>query len=153
MPPRLSDEEKKRRGTFRADQSAEVRDKKLAAKVITGVFLSKIPEPKLPLGERGSIRRDKYDELAQMLKDQGNLTSLTVDWAEIAAGAWGDMHDAMSKGKPIPKHIYEAYKSITNKILIAEKVPNIGSPGKQNKFEGHGWSHKAGSQVRLIKAS
>lgn len=153
MVGRLTDEEKKKRGTFRADQSAEALDKKIASKIITGVFISKIPEPSMPLGKRGDLRYDKYMELAQLMMDQGNLTTITVDWAQVAAAAWGDMHDALAKGKQIPKHTMETYKSITNKILIAEKAPNIGTPAKQNKFEGHGWSHKAGSEIRLIKSA
>jgi hypothetical protein len=154
MPPqRLSDEEKKRRGTFRANQSADAQRARLASKIVTGVFLSEIPEPTLPLGEKGSVRRNEYDRLAQMLYEQGNLTHITLRLAEVAANTYGQMHDALSTGKTVSKHLGDLYYRTIAKLEVLEKAPNIASPGKKNKFEGHGWAHKAGSAVRLIKSA
>ena len=48
---RLSDEEKKRRGTFRADTSEEAHRARAAEKIVSGPWLSQIPKPTLPLGD------------------------------------------------------------------------------------------------------
>lgn len=50
---RLSDEEKKRRGTFRPDNSAEVYNARAAEKIVSGPWLTRIPDPELPLGKLG----------------------------------------------------------------------------------------------------
>lgn len=153
MPGPISDEEKKRRGTFRADESKQARINRAAQKIITGVFLTKIPEPSFPLGPKGSVRRDEYDQITKMLFEQGKLTEVNVKWAEAAAITKGEIHAALEAGKNVSSKNIEAYKAILSKLDIAEKSHNIASPGKQNKFEGHGWSHKAGAPVRIIRAA
>lgn len=136
----LSDEEKKRRGTFREDTSEAVRLANVAAKVVTGPWLDRIPEPTLPLGEVG---RKKYEELARQLFDQSKLTLVTQMHAEVAAGQYEKIYALRTADKhPSASDITQLQRAL-DALKIAEDAPPINNPaGKKNKFTVCGFSNR-----------
>lgn len=137
---RLSDSEKKRRGTFRADQSEEVMTEAAAAKVVSGPWLSSIPDPELPLGETG---KKKYDELTKALFDQNKLTAITRLLAEQAAMLFEQQYLRLSAGKPIPASLSDKLQRALSQLKIAEDAKPIANPeGKRNRFAGSGFSSR-----------
>ena len=136
---RLTDEEKKRRGTFRPDMSEEVYKARAAEKIVTGPWLKQIPEPECPLGEVG---RRKYDEFTRQLFDQNKLTSVTQMYAEIASGLFEKIHSLKAAGKhPTGSDVTQLQRAL-DALKIAEDAPKIANPGKQNKFASCGFSSR-----------
>jgi hypothetical protein len=147
---RLSDQEKKARGTFRADMSEEVYAARAAEKIITGPWLKEIPEPILPLGEVG---RKKYDEFTRQLFDQNKLTQVTQVQAEVAAAQFDKIFAIRSAGKqPSASDVTQLQRALDS-LKIAEDAPKIANPGKQNKFAGAGFANRAAPAFRIRRAA
>lgn len=142
----LSDDEKIKRGTFREDWSEEAIAARNAAKVVTGVFLPRVPEPGFPLNEIG---RKKYDQLASLLLNQNKLTTVTCDDCERMAVMHQQMHACLESGKRVPMELIKRMDSISVRLRIAEDAPAIANPGKKNRFEGSGFSNSRTSPIRL----
>lgn len=134
---RLSDAEKIARGTFRKDQSEEVYAARAGAKVITGVFLPRIPDPSIPLSEVG---RGKYDELTNLLFEQNKLTVVTCGDCERMAVMHQQMHERLSAGKNVPMDLIKRMDAISLRLRIAENAPTIADPTAKNKFANCGFS-------------
>src|SRR3546814_13678029 len=80
--PRTTDEEKKKRGTYRADRSSTAYAERDAEKIVTGVSFSEIPIPSMPLDNYGKAT---YQKWAKLLLEQGKLTSVTASHCETIA--------------------------------------------------------------------
>lgn len=105
--------------------------------VVTGVFLSKIPEPDYPLGTFG---RRKYDEFTRMLYDGGKLTLVSVARASVAARFAEKLHVMALEGKyPTASDMTQLQRALDS-LGIAEDAPPIASPGKTNKFAHSGFA-------------
>lgn len=143
---RLTDEEKKRRGTFRADQSDAVYAAKAAEKVVIGPWLTAIPKSTIPLNEIGQA---KYDELTNLLFNQNKLTTVTCGDCERMAVMHQQMHERLSNGKPVPMDLIKRMDAISVRLRIAEDAPPIANPNERNRFEGSGFSNSRSSPYRL----
>jgi hypothetical protein len=137
---RLSDEERRKRGTFRPDRTDAARDAMAVQKVVNGPWLREIPPPELPLSEIG---KGKYHELTRILFDQNKLTLVTRMLAEQAASLHQEIHRRMVAGKPVPASLSTQMQRALGQLKIAEDAPAIANPaGKQNKFAGCGFSSR-----------
>ncbi len=148
--PRIGDEEKKRRGTFRADESEAVLNAKAGAKVITGIFLPKVPDPEMPLN---AVGRAKYDEIAALLFEQNKLTKVTCMDCEILALHWQGIQARIEAGKAPSSDSLKQFASITQRLRIAEDAPAIADPTRRNKFDSIGNAAGVLSTFRLRKAT
>lgn len=143
---RISDEEKKRRGTFHADRSEEVYAKRAGEKVVIGIFLTRVPEPTIPLNEVG---RAKYLEIATLLLNGNKLTSVTCGDCERMAVMQQQMHDRLAAGKSVSMDMIKRMDSISVRLRIAEDAPAIANPNQKNRFAGSGFSNNRASPYRL----
>lgn len=146
---RKSDAQKIAEGTYRTDRSDEVYAARNAAKVITGVFLSKIPEPELPLGE---VARKKYFELAQMLFDNNTLTSVSCMLCQSTAMIWEKIYRIAESGKTVPASVMHQFNQMMRDLKVAENAPAIANPNQKSRFEGSGFSNSRSSPYRLRSA-
>lgn len=144
---RLSDEEKKARGTFRADQSEEVYGAKRAATIITGPWLSSIPEPDFPLTDIG---RAKYDEWTQELFDQKKLTKIAVTRASALALQFQKIAKRASEGKDVSASDQAKFQSGLRDLDIAQHAKVTAEPGK-SRFADVGFADKKSSPIRLLR--
>jgi hypothetical protein len=143
----IGDAEKRRRGTYRPENSDAALAERAGAKVVTGPWLPAIPEPDLPLNEIG---RRKYDELAKSLFDQNKLTTATRDIAQQIAILHQGQYELLSSGKPVRASMVNEISKLLDKLKIAEDAPTIENPhGKINKFSGCGFSNRRDASVRL----
>lgn len=143
---RKSDAEKKAEGTFRESRSEEAYNAAAGARVITGVFLSKIPEPSLPLNKDG---RGQYDKLTKLLFEQNKLTEVTCGDCERMAVMHQQMVDRLNNGKNVPVDLIKRMDAISVRLRIAENATTIATPGAKNRFEGSGFSNTRVSTFRL----
>lgn len=143
---RKTDAEKKAEGTFRASRSEEVYNAAAGAKVVTGVFLARIPEPTIPLNAAGKAQ---YDKLTKLLFEQNKLTEVTCGDCERMAVMHQQMVDRLEKGKNVPIDLIKRMDAISVRLRIAENATTIASPGAKNRFEGSGFSHSRVSAFRL----
>lgn len=138
---RLSDADKIAKGTFRPSRSDDVYKVEAAAKVVTGPWLSSIPEPNLPLT---GIALQKYNEITKTLFDQNKLTMATVLTAEQYALQYGQQHARLTAGKPVSASTTLMLERMLRDLRIAEEAPVLASPGaKANKFRRTGFSIRA----------
>lgn len=147
---RLSDAEKKARGTFRPDQSDDAYNAKAAEKVITGPWLPSVPEPRLPLSPVG---RDKYFEYANFLFEQGKLTRVVCDDIERFAVMHQQAHARLEAGKTVSMDLIKKMDAIAQRLRIAESAPAIASPGARNKFASIGTASSVVRSFRLRRHS
>jgi hypothetical protein len=148
---RLSDEERKARGTFRSDRSDAERDAAKASKVVTGHWLPTIPPPTFPLNDVG---KKKYDELTRILFAQNKLTIVTQMQAEMAARQFEKIYTITAAGKdPSASDMTELAKAL-GQLKIAEDAPPIANPeGRINKFASCGFSTRRNASVRVRGSS
>ncbi|WP_370677628.1 hypothetical protein [Pleomorphomonas sp. PLEO] len=138
---RLSDAEKIAKGTFRPSRSDDVYKVEAAAKVVTGPWLSSIPEPNLPLD---GIARQKYDEITKTLFDQNKLTMATVLTAEQYALQYGQQFSRLTAGKSVSVSTTLMLERMLRDLRIAEEAPVLASPGERsNRFRRTGFSIRA----------
>lgn len=95
---RLSDNEKRLRGTFQANTSADAYGRKEVAKVLQFPVLREIPLPSFPLGGKGT---ETYNFWARKLLDSGLLTRLTLDKVEGLAMADDKLAARLKAGREI----------------------------------------------------
>ncbi|BCH33136.1 hypothetical protein MesoLjLc_50660 [Mesorhizobium sp. L-8-10] len=143
---RLTDTEKKRRGTFRAAESEAVFNARAAEKIITGVFLPRVPDPSLPLNEIGKA---KYVEFATLLLESGKLTKIVAEDCERYAVMHQQMHAKLEAGKMVPQQLLNAMDSLSRRLKIAEDAPPIANPNEKKRFNGVGFSNNRASPIRL----
>lgn len=146
---RLSDEEKKARGTFRPDQSDENYDDRAGAKIIAGPWLSEIPEPDYPLNDTG---RAKYDQWTKELFEQGKLTSVTVTQASALALLHQKIHRRAVEGKDVSAHDHAKFQSGLRDLNIAQHAKITAAPGK-NRWADIGFAGKKSTPIRLRRSS
>jgi hypothetical protein len=148
---RLSDAEKKARGTFRADKSDAVLDARAQARVFVGPWLDRIPEPEIPfITDTG---RDKYNELTRLLFDQNKLTAILRTWAEVAAHAFEEIAIIKGERKRPSASLFTQFNRAMEALQIADSAPVITNPeGKRNKFEGAGFASRLFKKTPLRRA-
>lgn len=142
----LSDAEKKRRGTFRADQSEEAYAAKRGEKVVQGPWLTVIPEPEMPLNPAG---RAKYDEITNLLFAQNKLTKVTCMDCEVLALHWQNVQARVAAGKAPSADSLKQISAITQRLRIAEDAPAIANPNEKSRFEGSGFANRRSTPFRL----
>lgn len=143
--PRLSDEEKKRRGTYRPSNEKKLEERRVA-KVIAGPWLTSIPEPEYVLNDVG---RAKYDELTGELFDQRKLTKITVTLASVAALMHQKFADMAENGKYPSANDVSKFQSALRELNIASHAKVTAAPGQKNRFAGSGFSNSRTSPIRL----
>lgn len=148
--PRLTDEEKKAKGTFRPSQSAAVYASNDAAKVITGVFLAKVSDPELPLC---AVGKKKYFELANLLMNGNKLTQVTRDYCEVVAVIWAQINQRLLDGKSPPMQMMVKYDQMMRELKIAEDAPAIADPTKKNKFSNVGFANTRSTPITLRRSA
>lgn len=148
---RLSDAEKKRRGTYRKDQSSRAHDKKVAEKVVAGPWLNKIPEPTLALDD---MARKRYFEIAQHLLDQGALTVMTCGTVQIVALRYAKLQKMLEEGKDPPTYLLNQIEKDNRKLEIAEtEAPTIGGPKKRARFAGAGFTQDRTAEITVRRST
>ncbi|MHB1086143.1 MAG: hypothetical protein ACYCZ0_00150 [Minisyncoccota bacterium] len=143
---RLSDAEKRARGTHHADQTEEIYAARAAEKVVVGPWLISVPEPTLPLDEIG---RAAYDKFTKILFDQNKLTTVTCGDCERLAVMQQQAHARLTAGKPVSMDLIKRMDSISVRLRIAENAPAIANQNQKNRFEGSGFSNNRASPIRL----
>jgi hypothetical protein len=142
----LTDEDRKKNGTFRESESEQAALAKAAEKIIAGPWLSSIPEPSVPLKPEG---RRKYDTITRLLFDQNKLTEVTWGQCELLAVMHQQMHDRLTDGKSVSADLMKRIDAVYAKLRIAENAPTLASPGAKNRFAGSGFSNSRSSAFRL----
>jgi hypothetical protein len=148
--PSLSDAEKKALGTFRQDRSEEVRLARDAAKIVTGIFLPKVPEPSLPLNEIG---RGKYFEIATLLFNDGKLSMIVVEDVQRYAVMFQQASARMTAGKHVSQQLLDAMDSLLRRLRVAESAKPLAPAEKGKRFDGAGFSNNRSSPLRLRSPS
>lgn len=138
--PILSDDEKKRRGTFREDRTEAALVERQASKIVNGPWLETIPPPVMPLGKVGL---DKYRELSTLLHSQNKLTTVTQMQAEVAARQYEKVYTiSVAGGQPSASDITQLQRALDS-LRIAENAAPISNPaGRINKFTGSGFANR-----------
>jgi len=145
---RLSDAEKKKRGTFRADKSEAVYEAKEASTVVAGPWLAKIPDPEYPLRDVG---RAKYDDLAKQMFDAGKLTSVTHLTLSTFCVLFQKIHTMMAEGREPSASDFTQMRGMLADLKIAEDAKVIANQdAKKNKFASAGFSNRRDASVRLL---
>lgn len=142
----LSDEEKKRRGTFDPRYSEENRTAAAAEKIITGVFLPRIPEPDLPLNDVG---RMKYFELTEIMLQAKTLTTVMKEYAQQYAALYQSMHSRMGDGKTVPAAMTRQIDVLLSKMRVAENAKPIDPTAPKKRFDKIGTLAPRSSPIRL----
>lgn len=143
---RLSDEEKKAKGTFRADESEAATLAKQAQKVITGPWLRDVPEPTITLD---AVGRAEYDRLTKLLLAGNKLTEVTCGDCERMAVMKQQMEARLTAGKSVPMELIKRMDAISVRLRIAEDAPAIANPNQKNKFATIGTANRVLSAFRL----
>ena len=147
---RLSDAEKKRKGTFRKDQSAQAHNAKAVKKVVAGPWLSKIPQPSLPLDE---VATKRYQEICQHLMDQGKLTVMTCEVVQAMALRHAKMKKMLDEGKDLPAYLIKEIQNDAKVLCIAEDPDQaVGTP-RRSRFAGVGFSQDRTAQVSIRRVT
>lgn len=147
---KLSDAEKKRKGTFRKDQSASAHRAKQAQKVVSGPWLQKIPDPTLKLDD---VARAKYFEYAQHLMDQGTLTKFTCETVQMAALRYSRLQSILDEDRVPPAYLINQIEKDLEKLTIAETAaPIVGGP-KRSRFAGVGFSQDRSAQISVRRVA
>jgi len=141
----LSDEERKKRGTYNEATSEEAALARAAEKIVAGPWLPKIPEPEMPLNQVG---RDKYFQIAQLLFDQNKLTQVTCDMCLNYATLFQSVHARLKAGKTVSVDASKRMDAILQKLRVAENAPTIASPTR-NRFDGVGLRNSKTPPIRL----
>lgn len=144
--PRLSDAEKIRRGTFRPDQSEAAYNAKAAEKVVTGVFISEIPPPTMPLNDHG---RASYEKWAKLLLDQGKLTSVMVEHCQSLGMIDMRINGKITAGKMPTADDMKQRTSVIRMLGVAENAPVIAGGGEKKRFDGVGLRNSRTPPFRL----
>lgn len=95
---RLSDDEKRARGTFQSNTSADAYGRREVSKVLQFPVLREIPKPTFHLGDRGM---ETFNFWARKLLDAGMLTRLTLDKIEGLALADDKLAARLKAGREI----------------------------------------------------
>jgi hypothetical protein len=143
---KLSDEEKKKRGTFEKRHSSEAQQARAEQKIITGPWISKVPDPEMPLNEKG---KEKYLSLATKLLEMGTLTEFSAMQCEQVAILFQSQMAMMQAGKIPPVSLSGKITGLLAQLRISENATPIGKPPERNKFEGAGFSNSRSSPFRL----
>lgn len=142
----LSDEEKRKRGTFRADQSEAAYAAKRAETVVVGPWLKSIPEPTIPLD---AVGRAEYDRLTKLLFNGNKLTEVTCGDCERMAVMKQQMASRLAAGKSVSMDLIKRMDAISVRLRIAEDAPAIANPNQKSRFEGSGFANRRSSPIRL----
>jgi hypothetical protein len=147
---RLTDAERKARGTYRADESEAVYAARDAAKIVKGPWLDHIPDPTVKLNDVGMR---KYEEITRGLLDAGRLNMHFKDMAEAVALMYQQIVAASETGKPVSGQFFYQYQLAMKGLRLQEDAKPIAEREGSNKFAGIGLANKRGSSLRLLKSS
>lgn len=143
---KLTEEEKRRRGTLKPSRSDQAYAERATAKLITGPWLTKIPKPDYPLNKIGLA---KYNEWTNELFEQNKLTSIMVTKASALALLHQKFHRLATEGKEPSASDYAKFQSGMRDLDIAANAKVTASPGEKNKFEGSGFSTSRAATFRI----
>lgn len=143
---RLSDAEKERKGTAHSTSTEAAITARKAAKIVSGPWLTKIPRPQIPLKPFG---RKKYDYYTQLLFDQGKLTRVTCDQAEVVALLFQQLDEIAKRDEEPKASLYAQLQRGIAFLRVAEDAPTLAEPGKKNTFAACGFSNSRAPSVRL----
>jgi hypothetical protein len=138
---KMSDAEKKAKGIFDPRWSEQAGKDRMAAKIISGPWLSAVPKPDFALDRVGMV---KYNELCNALLDQNKLTMVTRQHAQNIALIQMQISKMLTMGKLIPNNLFVTMKQSTMLLGIAEDAKNIGPPPKasESKWGFAGFANK-----------
>lgn len=117
----------------------EALDAAIAAKIVTGPWMTKIPEPDFVFNPVGKA---KYDELAQLLFEKDRLTQITWMQVQVAAMTYQNVVGYSAAGKAPPAALMRDLQRALAILNVADQAKNISSPGKTNKFASSGFAHR-----------
>lgn len=140
MAPRLTDEQKKRRGTLRSDTSAESIGQKAVTKILEFPVLREIPKSQFPFNETG---KETFDYWAVRMRDAGLLTKVSFGQIESLALQDHIIADAMAAGKMPPQvAVQERRKILTwiEGLNVSDSVVS-GKRAKSN-FASNGFPNR-----------
>lgn len=143
---RLSDAEKKARGTFRPDHSDEVYNAQQAAKILQGPWLNEVPEPDYPLNEFG---RAAYDGWTRLMLEQGKLTKVAASLAGLAAVLKQKIKGRLETGKSVSTDDIKTLARLEADMGVAENAPVIGNKPERSRFADAGFANKRTPTFRL----
>lgn len=138
--PSLSDDEKRRRGTYDPRYSAEVRAEAALAKVVSFPTLREIPECMFPLDVEG---QKLYDELSRVLFEQKRLTVLSHAELSALCGGMSAERDKISKGKSASSVAFIRFLERIDKLqkaAVDRAYAGSSTEDRPNKFARNGFS-------------
>lgn len=124
--------------------------RKGADKIVTGPWISEIPEPDLPLGRLGKKR---YGELCRALLEQQKLTVVTLALVEQVAVLTDEQERRIKAKLGIPLGLTDKMQRALAQLKIAEGARQIGGHPRENKFAGSGFAHRGAAPVRLRRVA
>ena len=120
----LSDEEKKRRGTFREEQSDTARKTAAVSNVLAFPVITDIPRCEFPLPENGAGMRT-FNSWCRDLIDAGLLTKISVGYITNLALADHKIESCLTTGKNIPDRLSIVRQSALSKLELLNVDKNI----------------------------
>jgi hypothetical protein len=148
----IDDDERKRRGTFRADRNDQVNFQDYAdRKILPFPVLVDIPQPSLPLNDVG---RMKYFEICETLKNSGRFVTFTRDIAESVGALWQTMHANMAAGKGISASTINQLRNLYDNLGVNESNTKVingrGQGSKENPFATNGVAARHTPRTRPV---
>ena len=140
--PSLSDEEKRRRGTFDTRYSAEARAEASLSKVVAFPALREIPECMFPLDEAG---QKLYDDLARVLCEQGRLTVLSHAELSSLCGGMSAERSKIAAGKSASSTAFVRFLERIDKLqkaAIDRAYAGSTTQDRPNKFARNGFANR-----------
>lgn len=120
------------------------------AKIVTGAFLPKVPEPELPLGK---VAKKKYLELATDLLNEGKLTKISRMQAEAVAASFGEIHRCITAGVKVSAALQRQYETGLYRLHLAEQAKLASEANVANKFAHSGFAYSRSEKVTIRRPS
>lgn len=120
----LSDEEKKRRGTFREGQSDSARRTAAVSNVLAFPVEPSIPKCRLPL-PADSIGHSVYNDWCQRLFSAGLLTKVSLAIVENLVLVEDKIDRALRAGKPVASRDMIVRQSVITKLELLNVDQNL----------------------------
>lgn len=144
----LSDEEKKRRGTFREEASDAARKTAAVSNVLAFPVEPSIPKCRLPLPE-DSVGIGVYNDWCQRLFNAGLLTKVSLAFIENLVLIEDKIDRALRAGKPVASRDMIVRQSVISKLELLNVDQNlVAGQTKTGVFGKNGFP----SRLRLPSA-
>lgn len=136
----LSDEEKKRRGTFRPDKSEEARKAEAVGNVLAFPVLTTIPPCSFPF-EKDSKGDQAYKKWATDLFNAGLLTEISKAQVEQYALTEHNIASYFASGKPVPARQLDLRRAALVKLEMLNVDTNlVESKTQSGVFKTNGFA-------------